>query len=246
MFPLTLVSAGLAWAVSGVDADGDGYPVPEDCDDTDPLIYPGAPERCNGLDDNCDGNIDEGWETRWVPDNDMDGSGQDVKPLVSCYFPKFEPPGGGSWASPATIDCDDNDPLRSPLRPEMCNGIDNNCNGIVDDVTDPRWMKEVWPDQDRDGYGAVGRRELGCPSDGWVEITGDCDDTDPAVNPDAVDRCTGIDDDCDGEIDEDCVDRAPMFDPGCSCGSTTPAPGLLLIGLLAVWTRARVRVRRRG
>src|SRR5262249_27283006 len=41
--------------------DGDGYAIPDDCDDTDPSVHPGAPETiCNGVDNNCNGSVDEG------------------------------------------------------------------------------------------------------------------------------------------------------------------------------------------
>ncbi|NVM20523.1 MAG: putative metal-binding motif-containing protein, partial [Desulfobacterales bacterium] len=56
------------------DADSDGYPADNDCNDTDPNINPGAAEVCNGLDDNCDGDTDEGCMT-YYRDADADGYG---------------------------------------------------------------------------------------------------------------------------------------------------------------------------
>ena len=145
-----------------------------------------------------------GLRGRWVPDNDRDGCGQAVEPWEGCFGPDSPPPGGGAWVTPACTDCDDDDPFRAPIFFEWCDGIDNDCNGIVDDVVDYGTLQRIWPDRDGDGYGEEGARELGCLSPGWVEQEGDCDDDDPDVHIDAVERCNGIDDDCDGSVDPGC------------------------------------------
>ncbi len=109
----------------GVDADGDGYTSDVDCDDTNPAIHPGAAEICNGVDDNCNLVVDEGF------DGDVDG-------YTTC---------GG--------DCNDANPQIHPNAPELCNGIDDNCNLVVDEGfpdTDGDGLADcVDSDDDNDG-----------------------------------------------------------------------------------------------
>ena len=103
-------SAGKCVAVT-TDADGDGVPLANDCDDHDPAVHPGAAEVCNGKDDNCDGKIDEGF--------DKDGDG-----YATCEV----------GTKPA--DCDDNDPAVHPGATEVCNNKDDNCDGKIDEGFD--------------------------------------------------------------------------------------------------------------
>jgi len=116
----------VAGAATGTDADGDGFPSSIDCNDMNPSIHPGATEICNGVDDNCDGTIDEGF--------DKDGDG---------------------WTTCAG-DCNDVNPAIHPGATELCNGIDDNCNGVVDEGgfpdTDGDGIPDcVDPDDDNDG-----------------------------------------------------------------------------------------------
>jgi hypothetical protein len=122
------------------DTDGDGFgdplvsspacaqppetsPTGDDCDDQDPLRYPGAPERCNALDDDCDGADDEDLAlgTSWS-DADGDGYGGG-EPSEDCV-PEGSALQGG--------DCDDQQALAYPGAPETCDGFDNDCDGAVD------------------------------------------------------------------------------------------------------------------
>src|SRR5262245_48609489 len=105
------------------DADGDGFPTAEDCNDNDPERFPGAVERCDGGDDDCDSEIDEGVIPTWYSDADGDGSG--VNALSQCEAPAGYAAEGG--------DCDDADPAVHPGAVEGCNGLDDDCDGVADD-----------------------------------------------------------------------------------------------------------------
>ena len=110
-----------------VDADGDGVPAGEDCADGDADIRPGADERCNGLDDDCDGEIDEDAVDAdpWFPDRDGDGFGAEDGEILACTRPDGTLDIAG--------DCDDTTATVNPDRPESCNGRDDDCDGEVDE-----------------------------------------------------------------------------------------------------------------
>ncbi len=142
----------------GVDGDFDGYNECVDCDDTNGGVFPGQGEICDGLDQDCDGAVDE--------DFDSDGD-----TYSTCS------------TDPLQRDCDDTLATVNPGATEDCgpdemgNGIDDDCNGRIDDTCRP------CSDTDTDG-------------DGFTECMGDCDETDPAANPGATEICDGKDTDC--------------------------------------------------
>ena len=101
------------------------------------------------------------------------------------------------FSTPA--DCDDDDASVHPGAAESCNQRDDNCDGAVDEgwpADAPTW----YPDADGDGHGTSAPTWVGCAAPaGWVALSGDCDDADPAVHPEAAEICgNGVDDDCDG------------------------------------------------
>ncbi len=239
------------------DADSDGYgdatqyqlacTVPagyvadsEDCDDTDAAAYPGAAEVCDGIDNDCDGEVDEGLEAFYYVDGDGDGFGSASDVVSACEAPH------GYAGNPD--DCDDSDAAINPDAAEVCDGVDNDCDGDVDEDLEAVF----YADSDGDGYGTDEDVVTACEApDGYVADAGDCDDTDADVNPGAEERCDDKDNDCNGEVDEvdGCADVSPTATPGgelegggCNCntrggpsGGTGAWAGFALVGML--WRR---------
>ncbi len=203
------------------DADGDGYgdaanPTlsceqpsgyladDTDCDDTDGLVSPAGIELCNGLDDDCNGAIDDNPADplTWYADLDSDGYGDAANSASACEQPT------GYLAD--DTDCDDSDGLVSPAGIELCNGVDDDCNGTVDDDATDATLWYV--DADLDGYGDPANTALACSATaGLVADTTDCDDTDAAVNPSGIELCNGLDDDCNGLIDDNPTDPLTWY-----------------------------------
>jgi hypothetical protein len=186
------------------DSDGDGYVdarccnganCGNDCDDTRGGTHPGVPEVCNRRDDDCNGLVDDdGVMVSGYADADRDlyGAGPEI---MAC-------PGSGLSISP--LDCLDALPdgvRASPAFGEVLgDGIDNDCDGEIDETGGPpaTWYR----DADGDGFGDTSD-SLSASTIllGYVLISGDCDDTNAALNPLAVELCNGLDDDCNGLAD---------------------------------------------
>jgi hypothetical protein len=183
-----------------VDRDGDGHEVAEDCDDNNSAVHPGAPEVCNGLDDDCDGEADADPVDGTVAYEDLDGDDNGNPDLRRRYC--GEPPAG--WSANGD-DCDDNNASVSPARPEICNGIDDDCDGLVDAEDDSVQDAQNWfEDADGDGVGSMEYLTFGCgpPPEGASTRSDDCDDDDTAVNPEVEDLCgDAVDSDCDPSND---------------------------------------------
>ncbi len=203
---LTLAACGGKGNPLAHDMDGDGYPDEEDCDAESAGVHPDAEERCNGLDDDCDGETDEigAVDGLWGvldPDGDGVGSGDPVQFCAGAEGVSFN---GG--------DCDESDPAISPLAEERCDGLDNDCDGEADEAG--AVDGEPWPtDSDGDGYGHPINTSLACgPGDGVAESADDCDDADPLRNPGRAEVCLNEqDDDCDGVVDETDDPNTPVW-----------------------------------
>ncbi len=241
----------------GFDLDNDGYTTCEgDCNDGNAAINPAAAENlCNSIDDNCNGTTDEGrvngctntsacnynaaatcddgsctFAITWYLDADTDS--YYTSTLSSCASP------GSSWTSTLPVggngDCNDGNAAINPAATEnLCNNIDDNCNGTTDEgrvngctnasacnynaaatcdngscIFGISW----YLDADTDTYYAATQVACTSPGAGWTSTlpaggSGDCNDLNAAINPAATEVCgNSIDDDCDGNVDENCCD----------------------------------------
>lgn len=188
---------GSTTEVDGVDLDCD-QPLEKvaddssDCDDTDDVVYPSAPELCDGQDNACSGS---------VPTNETDDDNDDY---VECADD------GSTWVGSSGIgyeDCDDTDPDVNPGEREICDAsnTDEDCNGVADDLdsgTKTSSKTTYYVDSDSDSYGDEndsGIQQCELPS-GYVTDNSDCDDGDSAIKP-GVSEITGdeVDQNCDGD-----------------------------------------------
>jgi len=190
---LDYADQGLPLSTYYYDYDGDGYGdnlsqiacgpdgyftalVDSDCVDTDPYAFPGSPYEVDCWND---------------PSDEEDLNCDEVLP-DEC---EYDDDGDGYEAEPYGTDCDDTNYDINPGADELCDAVDWNCDndaqaGAVD-------MNTGYADNDGDGYGAGSEIET---CDEVVEVAGDCNDSDPDYNPDAVERIEGEDMDCDNLV----------------------------------------------
>jgi hypothetical protein len=179
-----------------------------DCNDNSEKIYPGAPEICDGKDNNCDGNIDEGLPiTAYCQDDDNDGHGVTGKATkMGCGVSK----GFGLCDN----DCNDNDPTIYPTAPELCNSRDDNCNNQIDE-----------------------NARLICGV-GWCARYGEgCTSTLCTPGKPRKEECNDFDDDCDGVVDNG-TDLELCGKPGfvCKDGECLVAPQDAGVGEIIIGT----------
>jgi hypothetical protein len=176
---------------SSVDEDRDGFSGAEDCNEADGSVHAGATELCDGIDNNCDGTVDEGVTQRWYADLDQDGFG-DPGALTEACAPPEEAVANGT-------DCDDARDDVYPGADDLCDSVDNDCDGEIDEDESVWW----YADADGDTWGDAALAVLACEAPpGHVEVDGDCDDANAEAFPGHVEVCDELDNDCDGETDE--------------------------------------------
>lgn len=189
-----------------VDADADGYPLANDCDDDDADVHPFADERCNEADDDCDGDVDEHPTdgSTYYLDADGDGFGNEDYVTVGCEVPS-------GYTDDTGLDCDDGDAQSYPGSTEVCGGGDEDCDGSTDEVGAAD-VQTWYADGDGDGYGDPDTTTDACdvPS-GSVADNDDCDDGDTGVFPYAAESCDEVDEDCDGDVGEDALDGLSYY-----------------------------------
>jgi len=227
------------------DDDGDGYADDNDCDPLNKKVFPGAAELCDCLDNNCDDVADEGFadtDSDGIADCCEDDTDNDGVPdgADNCkYVANLDQLNTDGDAQGDACDADDDndtvideldcaplEKLAYPNAPEVCDGVDNDCDDTVDnnfpdldedgvaDCIDPDDDGDLVPDpddicpfvadplqldSDNDGFGdACDGDDDG---DGDFDIT-DCEPLNPLVHKAAAEICNGKDDNCDDAVDE--------------------------------------------
>lgn len=187
------------------DRDGDGHTDEacggDDCDDNNPYVHPDAEESCNGLDENCDGVADDGFDLMTDPDN-CGACGFNCQPAQVC------------WDGVCTSDCPDEltrcgqecvDPATDP---DHCGGCDNACS---------------YPNADASCQG--GACVMGACREGFTDCDQDeVDGCEVACTPTGEETCDGVDNDCDCEVDEPPADCSGT-EPGPETDGGTPDGG---------------------
>jgi len=162
-----------------LDNDGDGFPLGYDCDDENPNINAPA------------------W---WYADYDGDGFGG-YEELRWCGKPDET---FVTWTN-APGDCNDNRADIYPGQLERCDGLDEDCDDIVDEES---INQTIWYlDRDNDGYGTAVEVVTQCqnPGGAYSSQSGDCDDDSSQLSPGRDEECDGIDNNCDGITDDGCL-----------------------------------------
>lgn len=174
-----------------------------DCNDSDIQVHPGAVELCNGIDENCDGQIDEGVKLVYYRDADGDGFGSPSSTTQACSKP--------TGYVENNLDCNDGNSGIKPTAVEVCDSIDQDCDGLANNGI----VSYYFRDSDGDGQGWSNNSTLACSSgsilkdiygntiNGYVSNSLDCNDSNPNIKFGINETvCDGIDENCNGIIDD--------------------------------------------
>ncbi|MEN9942843.1 MAG: hypothetical protein RLZZ91_844, partial [Bacteroidota bacterium] len=205
-----LTNEGITFITYYADNDGDSFGNPNaslsacsqpvgyvtnnsDCNDANAIIKPGAVELCNLVDDNCNGQVNEGLVfANYYIDTDQDGFGAGT--AINSCTPIF-----GNYVT-NNFDCNNNNANIRPNAAEICNSIDDNCNNLIDDGLT---FVNYYIDTDGDGFGAgVATNSCINPGSGYSTNNSDCNNTNASIRPSASEVCNEIDDNCNNVIDE--------------------------------------------
>lgn len=235
------------------DADDDGYIREDDCDNDDALVNVNQVEVCDrdsnesvdGIDDDCDGLVDEnsledpsGYVTdgnTYYLDSDGDGYGDEDELVIACENPSTSET---IYVENAN-DCDDGDATVNPDADEVCDEVDNDCDGETDE-NDAIDVATWYLDNDGDGLGdpEVSSQSCNAPT-GFVSDNTDCDDSDETLTTDCPE------DDNDNSNNDD-SENSVSKSGGCSLGEGQSSSREILIsfctflGILAFVRKQKV------
>jgi hypothetical protein len=218
------VDEGIATVTYYLDEDGDGFgsttstqacSAPSgyvtnnnDCNDGNASLHTITAEVCNGLDDDCDGSTDEGVLNTYYADVDGDGFGSTTS-ILACSTPT------GYVAN--NTDCNDSNASLHTITTEVCNGVDDDCDGSTDEGV----LNTYYLDSDGDGFGSTTITQACSAPTGYVTNNTDCNDTNASLHTITTEVCNGLDDDCDGSTDEGVLNTYYLDSDGDGFGSTT-------------------------
>ena len=230
-----------------LDSDGDGYGDANvtvdtcatsaiegyvdndlDCDDGVEALNPDAVEICDGIDNDCNGFVDDDIDVfTYYLDSDGDGFGDANFTVDTCATSAIE------GYVDNDLDCDDGVEALNPDAVEICDGIDNNCDGFVDEGLE---VITYFEDSDNDGYGNLAATLDTCLTsipEGFTDNDLDCDDSNPDINPEAMEVLDSLDNDCNGLVDDGLV---AVDDPNTIVSKIFPNPTQEMLHLQMEYT----------